>query len=167
MRHDAVSKGYDIQKKSISLKNRRKQAAVITPQPSIMPRDEASKQLHEYSQKASKQRALLTTSMPHSESAALCLRAERSRKNANHNAECCSFQSMQLSPQVLTTANGRPLESITTVQTAGPRGPMLLQDFNHFEHMTAFDRERVPERVVHANGHGYETSTHIIFLLIK
>jgi catalase len=34
---------------------------------------------------------------------------------------------------------------------------MLLQDFNHFEHMTAFDRERVPERVVHANGHGYET----------
>jgi hypothetical protein len=50
-----LSKGYDIQKKSNSHKNRRKQAAVITPQPSNMPRDEASKQLHEYSQKAAKE----------------------------------------------------------------------------------------------------------------
>jgi Catalase len=28
------------------------------------------------------------------------------------------------------------------------------QDYNYLEHMTSFDRERVPERVVHANGHG-------------
>lgn len=42
--------------------------------------------------------------------------------------------------------------------TAGPRGPLLLQDFHLLDKLAKFDRERIPERVVHAKGagaHGY------------
>ena len=44
--------------------------------------------------------------------------------------------------------------------TAGPRGPILLQDFILHEKMAHFNRERIPERVVHAKGTGaYGTFT--------
>lgn len=39
-------------------------------------------------------------------------------------------------------------------QTAGPRGPILLQDFALIDKLAKFDRERIPERVVHAKGAG-------------
>lgn len=45
----------------------------------------------------------------------------------------------------------------------GPRGPLLLQDNNFLENMAHFDRERIPERVVHAKGagaFGYFECTH-------
>ena len=38
--------------------------------------------------------------------------------------------------------------------TAGEYGPILLQDFNLVDKLAAFDRERIPERVVHAHGSG-------------
>ena len=38
--------------------------------------------------------------------------------------------------------------------TAGPRGPILLQDVQFLDEMSHFDRERIPERVVHAKGGG-------------
>jgi catalase len=38
--------------------------------------------------------------------------------------------------------------------TAGPRGPLLGQDFHLFEKMAHFNRERIPERVVHVKGAG-------------
>jgi catalase len=38
--------------------------------------------------------------------------------------------------------------------TAGPRGPILLQDFTLLDKLAHFDRERIPERVVHAKGAG-------------
>lgn len=38
--------------------------------------------------------------------------------------------------------------------TAGPRGPVLLQDYHLIEKLQHFNRERVPERVVHAKGSG-------------
>ena len=38
--------------------------------------------------------------------------------------------------------------------TVGPRGPILLQDVQYLEEMAHFDRERIPERVVHAKGAG-------------
>ena len=38
--------------------------------------------------------------------------------------------------------------------TAGPKGPILLQDFNLIDKLAHFDRERIPERVVHAKGSG-------------
>ncbi len=61
---------------------------------------------------------------------------------------------------VLTTAFGRPVENNQNSLTAGPRGPMLMQDYHLIEKMAHFNRERVPERVVHAKGYGaYGTFT--------
>lgn len=34
----------------------------------------------------------------------------------------------------------------------GPRGPILLEDYHLIEKLAQFDRERIPERVVHARG---------------
>lgn len=49
---------------------------------------------------------------------------------------------------------GRPVGSMTNVITVGPRGPMLFEDTTWLEEMTHFNRERTPERVVHAKGAG-------------
>ncbi|KAJ2509966.1 catalase A, partial [Coemansia sp. RSA 2049] len=59
---------------------------------------------------------------------------------------------------VLTTANGNPVDNNQTSMTAGEYGPVLLQDFHLIDKIAHFDRERIPERVVHAKGagaHGY------------
>ena len=54
----------------------------------------------------------------------------------------------------LTTTTGRPVADNQNVQSVGPRGPLLLQDVWFLEKLAAFDRERIPERVVHAHGSG-------------
>ena len=54
----------------------------------------------------------------------------------------------------LTTASGKPYVENENTMTAGPRGPVLLQDFILHEKMAHFNRERIPERVVHAKGSG-------------
>ena len=54
----------------------------------------------------------------------------------------------------LTTRFGRPVDNNQNSQTAGPRGPVLMQDVHLVEKMAQFNRERVPERVVHAKGYG-------------
>lgn len=54
----------------------------------------------------------------------------------------------------LTTSNGAPIAIKDIVLTVGPRGPMLLQDVVFLDEMAHFDRERIPERVVHAKGAG-------------
>lgn len=60
----------------------------------------------------------------------------------------------------LTAANGHPIADNQNTQTAGPRGPALMQDFWLLEKLAHFDRERIPERVVHAKGSGaYGTFT--------
>ena len=60
----------------------------------------------------------------------------------------------------MTTAAGRPIGDNQNSLTAGPRGPVLMQDFQLLEKMAHFNRERVPERVVHAKGAGaYGTFT--------
>ncbi|CUM67110.1 uncharacterized protein PRCAT00004799001 [Priceomyces carsonii] len=60
---------------------------------------------------------------------------------------------------VYTTSNGVPYNKHPySAQTAGPGGPLLLQDFNLLDDIAHFDAERIPERVVHAKGggaHGY------------
>jgi catalase len=55
---------------------------------------------------------------------------------------------------IYTTSNGRPISYATASQTLGPRGPVLLQDFHLIDLLAHFDRERIPERVVHAKGAG-------------
>ncbi len=60
----------------------------------------------------------------------------------------------------LTTAAGAPVPDNQNSITAGPRGPVLMQDFHLIEKMAHFNRERIPERVVHAKGAGaYGTFT--------
>ena len=60
----------------------------------------------------------------------------------------------------MTTAAGTPVVDNQNSQTAGPRGPVLMQDYQLMEKMAHFNRERVPERVVHAKGAGaYGTFT--------
>lgn len=61
---------------------------------------------------------------------------------------------------ILTTAAGNPVPNNQHSLTAGPRGPVLMQDYHLFEKMARFNRERIPERVVHAKGYGaYGTFT--------
>jgi catalase len=54
----------------------------------------------------------------------------------------------------LTTAFGIPIGNDLNSQTAGERGPVLMQDVHLLEKLGHFDRERIPERVVHAKGAG-------------
>jgi len=53
-----------------------------------------------------------------------------------------------------TTAFGIPVGDDQNSMTAGERGPLLVQDAHLLEKMLHFDRERIPERVVHAKGAG-------------
>ncbi len=60
----------------------------------------------------------------------------------------------------LTTAAGAPVADNQNIQTAGPRGPALLQDVWLLEKLAHFDREVIPERRMHAKGAGaYGTFT--------
>lgn len=63
----------------------------------------------------------------------------------------------------LTTSNGAPIADDQNTLTAGERGPVLMQDWPLMEKLAHFDRERIPERVVHAKG----TGAHGTFTLSK
>ncbi|NLZ14837.1 MAG: catalase, partial [Thermotogaceae bacterium] len=54
----------------------------------------------------------------------------------------------------ITTAAGIPVPDNQTSITAGQRGPTLLQDHYLIEKLAHFNRERIPERVVHAKAAG-------------
>jgi catalase len=65
----------------------------------------------------------------------------------------------------MTTSAGAPIADNQNSLTAGPRGPVLLQDYQLLEKLAHQNRERIPERVVHAKGwgaHGTLTVTHDI-----
>src|SRR5258707_4936611 len=52
----------------------------------------------------------------------------------------------------LTTTGGMPVSDNQNSITAGPRGPVLMQDFLLLEKLAHQNRERIPERTVHAKG---------------
>ncbi|MDD2563459.1 MAG: catalase [Salinivirgaceae bacterium] len=54
----------------------------------------------------------------------------------------------------LTSSSGAPVVDNQNAMTAGPRGPMLLQDVWYLEKLAHFDREVIPERRMHAKGSG-------------
>lgn len=54
----------------------------------------------------------------------------------------------------LTTSAGAPIADNQNSMTAGPRGPVLLQDYQLIEKLAHQNRERIPERPVHAKGWG-------------
>ncbi|MED4283427.1 catalase KatA [Priestia megaterium] len=65
---------------------------------------------------------------------------------------------MKTNKNNLTTSSGAPVGDNQNSMTAGSRGPTLIQDVHLLEKLAHFNRERVPERVVHAKGagaHGY------------
>src|ERR687889_323755 len=55
---------------------------------------------------------------------------------------------------ILTTRQGHPVSDNQNLRTVGNRGPATLENYQFLEKMSHFDRERVPERVVHARGTG-------------
>ena len=59
---------------------------------------------------------------------------------------------MSHEPNPLTTSSGAPVPDNQNSLTAGPRGPVLMQDFWLTEKLAHFNRERIPERIVHAKG---------------
>ena len=66
----------------------------------------------------------------------------------------------EMKSKVMTTDAGRPVGDNQNSLTVGPRGPIVLDDYLLFEKMAHFNRERIPERVVHAKGSGaYGTFT--------
>lgn len=70
----------------------------------------------------------------------------------------------------LTTSTGAPVGDNQNSMTAGSRGPTLIQDVHLLEKLAHFNRERVPERVVHAKGagaHGYFQVTHDVTSFTK
>ncbi|WP_018661756.1 catalase KatA [Heyndrickxia acidiproducens] len=72
--------------------------------------------------------------------------------------------------QKLTTSWGAPVGDNQNSITAGHRGPTLIQDVHLLEKLAHFNRERVPERVVHAKGagaHGYFEVTNDVTVYTK
>ncbi|WP_181307149.1 catalase [Rufibacter sp. XAAS-G3-1] len=56
--------------------------------------------------------------------------------------------------QNLTTRQGHPVTDNQNIRTVGNRGPATLENYHFIEKISHFDRERIPERVVHARGAG-------------
>ncbi|WP_192821401.1 catalase [Rufibacter sp. LB8] len=56
--------------------------------------------------------------------------------------------------QNLTTRQGHPVTDNQNIRTIGNRGPAVLENYHFIEKISHFDRERIPERVVHARGAG-------------
>jgi catalase len=59
-------------------------------------------------------------------------------------------------PAPMTQDSGAPVGDNENSKTAGSDGPVLLEDFHLIEKLARFDRERIPERVVHARGTGVQ-----------
>ncbi len=54
--------------------------------------------------------------------------------------------------RILTTRQGHPVSNNQSQRTVGSRGPATLENYQFLEKISHFDRERIPERVVHARG---------------
>jgi catalase len=72
--------------------------------------------------------------------------------------ESINTKAKTASTGTLTTRQGHPVTDNQSLRTVGNRGPATLENYQFLEKITHFDRERIPERVVHARGagaHGY------------
>ena len=70
------------------------------------------------------------------------------------NAEEIKKQKDKMNQKKMTTVAGAPVGNNQDSMTAGPRGPMMLQDVWFLEKLAHFDREVIPERRMHAKGSG-------------
>ena len=81
-----------------------------------------------------------------------------SKRTVNYNLISKLSHNPMAYRNVITTSSGSPVDDNQNSMTAGPRGPILAQDFHLLDKLAHFARERIPERVVHAKGagaHGY------------
>jgi len=70
------------------------------------------------------------------------------------------METLMSQKKILTSASGAPVADNQNSRSAGPRGPLLLDDFHLIEKLAHFNREVIPERRVHAKGSGaYGTFT--------
>src|SRR5690606_690521 len=65
-----------------------------------------------------------------------------------------NFSEVVMTKKTLTTSAGAPVADNQNSLSAGPRGPLLMQDYQLIEKLAHQNRERIPERVVHAKGWG-------------
>jgi catalase len=72
--------------------------------------------------------------------------AESKDKNTSNGEE--------MKREKLTTRQGHPVRDNQNIRTVGNRGPATLENYHFIEKISHFDREEVPERVVHARGSG-------------
>lgn len=80
------------------------------------------------------------------------------KPQGDSNSQKASDNSADEKTSILTTRQGHPVYDNQNLRTVGNRGPATLENYHFLEKMSHFDRERVPERVVHARGtgaHGY------------
>ncbi|WP_132054230.1 catalase [Pseudocnuella soli] len=83
---------------------------------------------------------------------------DQNKPNAAGNGNGHSGNNGQSGNNQLTTRQGHPVFDNQNLRTVGNRGPATMENYHFLEKMSHFDRERVPERVVHARGagaHGY------------
>lgn len=82
------------------------------------------------------------------------------QSNAQGSEKALSYKTSgkNESEDTLTNRQGHPVTDNQNVRTVGNRGPTTLENYDFLEKISHFDRERIPERVVHARGagaHGY------------
>jgi len=83
-------------------------------------------------------------------------------QNGNYTRDYDEDRNASSGETLYTTSAGAPIPHPYETQRAGENGPLLLQDFHLIDLLSHFDRERIPERVVHAKGggaHGYYQTT--------
>ena len=77
-----------------------------------------------------------------------------SNANGNGKPHADGKDDAALPGQTLTTRQGHPVSDNQNTRTVGNRGPTTMENYQLLEKITHFDRERIPERVVHARGAG-------------
>lgn len=70
----------------------------------------------------------------------------------NKNVNASNGQDVER--DTLTTRQGHPVSDNQNIRTIGNRGPATLENYHFIEKISHFDREEIPERVVHARGSG-------------
>jgi catalase len=84
------------------------------------------------------------------------------KQNGDINRSYVDDKNHSSQDTLYAASNGAPFPHPYETQRAGDNGPLLLQDFHLIDLLSHFDRERIPERVVHAKGsgaHGFYRTT--------
>lgn|SRR5690606_24843031 len=74
------------------------------------------------------------------------------KKPSNNKTDKINQHLIDNANKTLTTNDGVPIHDNNNTLKVGNRGPSLQQDHIYFDKLMHFDRERIPERVVHARG---------------